>query len=369
MATKIIDRYLTNEVLKAFTAITGILLLIVLSNRFIWYLTKATTGELPIEVVLKIVELYIPELLSYLIPLGFFMAILFAYGRLYTCSEMTVLAACGISTWHIVQLTLRMAFILSVLTAILTLWLIPRVTEIREQVLAEGESFGVMHSLLPGRFQTFSEGRLVFYIESAPAKQKHLTGIFIAERPDNPSQTSKDERGWTVITAEQADVKHDLKTGNFYLRLTHGQRYQGLPGSANYTVVSFQEYGREILKQTEFKPNDTLRLKNSAALFNSSNREDAAELQWRLSLPLTVLILGLIAVPLAEVKPRQGRFVQFLPAIVLYIIYYNLFTVCRRWVATGTLPSLVGVWWVHGLFLFVGLILIAKQIGWIRRKA
>jgi len=363
---RIIARYITKEVLKAFTVITSILLLVVLSNRFVVYLAKAATGELPAGIVFNIVGLYIPELLSYLIPLGLFIAILFTYGRLYVDSEMTVLMSYGISTQYIVRLTLCIALIIAFLTAGLTLWVVPQVAEIRERALSKGEAFGAMQSLLPGRFQTFSDGSLVFYIEDVTPKQKNLKGVFIAERPKSLFNSDNSDRGWTLISAEEANIKRNANSDDFYLVLNKGYRYQGVPGNADYTVVSFKEYGREI-PHVETKPSDTLRLKNSLSLLGSSNHEDIAELQWRLSLPLTVLILALIAVPLARVKPRQGRFAKFLPAVAIYIVYYNLFTISRRWVVSGVLPGFIGVWWVHGLFLLIGLGLIVKETGWLRK--
>lgn len=362
---KIIARYITKEVLLAFAVITGVLLLIVLSNRFAIYLAKAATGELPIGLVLKIVGLYTPELLSYLIPLGFFMAILFGLGRLYIDSEMTVLAACGISANYISRLILMLACLIMTITALLTLWIVPQVTQWREEALSEGEAYGVMQSLLPGRFQTFSEGKLVFYLEDSFKKQEVLKGVFIAERP---REVAEEDHGWTLITAQQAQLKREEETKDFYLVLQDGYRYQGVPGAANYTVVSFKEYGRAIPHETEPVSSDILRIKNNISLLHSTTPEDSAELQWRLSLPLTVPILALIAVPLARVRPRQGRFAKFFPAIVIYIIYYNLFTVCRRWVAASVIPSFVGVWWVHGLFAFLGVLLMVKEFGWRKRK-
>ena len=362
---KIIARYITKEILLAFVVITSVLMLIVLSNRFAIYLAKAATGELPIGLVLKIVGLYTPELLSYLIPLGYFMAILFGLGRLYIDSEMTVLSACGISVGYILRLILTLAFCIMLMTALLTLWIVPQVTQWREEALSEGEAYGVMQSLLPGRFQTFSEGKLVFYLEDSFKKQENLKGVFIAERPRD---VIEGDHGWTLITAEKAQLKREEETKDFYLVLKDGYRYQGVPGAANYTVVRFKEYGRAIPHQTEPLSSDILRIKNNASLLSSSTPEDSAELQWRLSLPLTVLVLALIAVPLARVRPRHGRFAKFLPAIVIYIIYYNLFTVCRRWVAASVLPSFIGVWWVHGLFMLLGIVLMIKEFGWRKIK-
>ena len=363
---KIIARYITKEILLTFFTITSILLLIVISNRFALYLAKAATGELPISLVFKIVGLYTPEFLSYLIPLSFFVAILFAYGRMYADSEMTVLSACGLSSNYIIRLTLTLALIVLLFTGALTVWIVPEVASLREKALHEGEAFGVMQSLMPGRFQTFSDGgRLVFYIEETTQKKGSLKGIFIAERPNNAA--AKPDQGWTVITAEEAHVAADEENHRYNLVLQKGERYQGLPGKADYSVVKFQEYGREIPHQTETVANDALRLKKTMSLMSSKDPEDAAELQWRLSLPLSILILALVAIPLAKVNPRHGRFARFLPAIVVYIVYYNLFTISKRWVTNEVLPQFIGVWWVHILFLSLGLFLIAKESGWLRR--
>jgi lipopolysaccharide export system permease protein len=365
---RIVARYITKEIFWAFLVTTSILFLIVFSNRFAAYLAKAATGELPVTLVFQIVALYTPELLSYLIPLGLLIGLLFSFGRLYADNEMAVLFACGISLQYIIKLTLCFALIVALIVSFLTLWAVPQITAIREQVLSEGEAFGVMQSMLPQRFQTLSDGKLVFYLENTDSNKDTLKGIFIAERPTNIQDETET---WTLITAESARLKRDEKTNHFDLVLKNGHRYQGLPGAADYKVIRFKEYGRGIPEDTSSPTeSDVLRLKSTEYLLNSHDPEEAAEFQWRVSLPLSVLVLALIAVPLARVRPRHGRFAKFLPAIVIYIIYYNLFTVSRRWVAASVLPSFIGVWWVHGLFFMIGLVLVAKACGWrLRLKA
>lgn len=339
--------------------------MIIFSNRFASYLAKAATGELPLGLVFKMVGLYAPELLSYLVPLGLFMAMLFAFGRFYADNEMVVLAACGIKYRYIIQLALSFSIVVMLLMMLLTLGVIPKTTVLREQALSERESFGGMQSMLPQRFQMFAGGEFVFYLEDVFVKENNLKGIFIAERPINIGNT---EEPWTLITAENAHFKQDEKTNQSYIVLKDGYRYEGLPGTADYKVVHFKEYGRAISDKKENTDIDAVRLKNTAELLSKGHTaEDAAELQWRLSFPLSIPILALIAVPLAHVRPRQGRFAKFVPAIAIYIIYYNLITVSKRWIIAGVLPEFIGIWWVHGLFFLAGLGLIAKDSGWYRR--
>jgi len=360
----VIARYLTKEIILTFLAIVSLLLLIALSNRFALYLAKAATGELPVSLVLRLVLLYVPELSSFVIPLGFLLAILFTYGRLHADSEMVVLLACGLGWSYITRLTLMLAAIVTVGVGALTCCVIPRVTFYREQLSSEGEALAVLQSFLPGRFQAMSEGKRIFYLEEASSDNKTLKGVFIAEQPSmNASETAN----WTLLMAEAARIVEESGGHDFYLVLNDGYRYQGRPGTANYTQVKFKEYGRAI-KQTIRPVSDTaVRLRSSASLLKFDTPEDVAEFQWRLSIPLSIPILGLLGVPLAYVRPRQGRFAQFLPAILLYILYYNLFTLSKRWIISGALPSFIGVWWVHLLFLGLGWFLLLKRSGWLNR--
>ncbi len=354
---KIIARYITKEMLTSFLTITGILVLIVLSNRFALYLAKAASGELSLTLVFQIVGLYIPELLAYLIPLGFFTALLLVFGRLYSDSEMTVLFACGMSKASLVRQTLTVALVVMLMTALLTLWVVPKVAWLRKQVLSKGEISGAVQSLLPQRFQTFSDGRLVFYLEDIASKTNVMQGVFIAEQP---TYERIDQR-WVLITAEQARVDQAKEGDDLYLVLQDGYRYQGIPGQADYTTVSFQEYGRALPMDVKSQNAEPLRAQETEVLWRGETPPDLGELQWRLSLPLSVPILALIALPLSRVDPRRGRFSKLLPAFVIYIFYYNLFTVSKRWVAASVIPPTLGVWWVHGVFFLLGVVLLMRD--------
>ena len=96
----------------------------------------------------------------------------------------------------------------------------------------------------------------------------------------------------------------------------------------------------------------------TASLFGSQELRSIAELQWRISLPLLVFIVTLMAVPLSRVNPRQGRFLKLLPAILLYMAYLTLLTYARGWLENGKTPRLLGLWWIHALFLSIGLALL-----------
>src|SRR5690606_15039994 len=97
------------------------------------------------------------------------------------------------------------------------------------------------------------------------------------------------------------------------------------PGQADYRVLQYDRY-RVLLPSPEVSlgPNRSLDDDPTASLWGHPGRAQQAELQWRLSLPLIVLIMTLFAVPMARANPRQGRYLKRLPALLLYMGYLRL---------------------------------------------
>jgi lipopolysaccharide export system permease protein len=108
----------------------------------------------------------------------------------------------------------------------------------------------------------------------------------------------------------------------------------------------------EAVKDLEARP--------TMSLVDSSDPGERAELHWRLTMPLMALVLALLAVPLARLKPRQGRYARVWLAVLIFFLYYNLVAVGKTWIARGTLPEAIGLWWTH---VVVALIALAVILG------
>jgi len=167
---------------------------------------------------------------------------------------------------------------------------------------------------------------------------------------------------WEVLWANQAFAQTDTKSKEDYLILANGSQYEGLPGRADYRVLNFEQYKARLPHPTVELKNDTrtIKTKNLWPLLNP-DKYKAAELQWRFSIPLMVLILTLIAIPLSKANARSGKFAKLLPAIILYIFYANLMFIARNWMISGKISPVVGMWWVHLTILLIGLLLIWRN--------
>lgn len=353
----IIFRYLAKEVFLTLISLTSILVLIFLSNQLIQYLNRAASGSIPGVIIMKLMMLELPTLLSLLIPLGFYIAMLIAYGRLYAESEMTVLRACGYGPGQLLKHSFIMAAVVAVIVAAVMIWASPYIYIERAKLLRTTGIQTLVQTIMPERFHAINDGQQVFYVQSMSRDHTNAEQVFLAKRSKQDNKIR-----WDILWAENAFATTDEKTGEDYIVLQDGKEYQGAPGHADYQIAEFGEY-KARLPHPVVKINDDLRTASMASLWplNNTNRGKAAELQWRLSVPLMVLTLTLVAVPLSRINPRSGKYAKLFPAIIIYILYANLIFIGRSGVASGIIPQWLGLWWIHLLVAALGLFLIWRN--------
>jgi lipopolysaccharide export system permease protein len=350
----IVFRYLSREVLITLSAVSAVLLVITMSGRFVKFLAQAASGQLDPGSLFLIMGFRLPGFLQLILPLGLFLGILLAYGRLYLESEMTVLSATGMSQQRLLGMTMAPALLVALLVAWISLSLAPKGALQFQLLLNQQDAMTEFDTLVPGRFQELNDGSRVTYTEQLSDDRANLGGVFISEKRFG---VNKKDRGISVLVAEKGrqEVRKD---GNRYLILENGYRYDGSPGMADYRAIKYETYG-VMLPKPEISEEVTDRdAMTTSSLFGNPDLKAVAELQWRLSLPLLVFIVTLMAVPLSRVNPRQGRFLKLLPAILLYMAYLTMLISARGALEKGNLSPLLGMWWVHGLFLAIGLALL-----------
>lgn len=353
----LIFRYLAKEVFITLASLIIILLLIFMSNQFVIYLNRAASGQIPGMLVMKLMMLELPNLTGLLLPLGFYVALLLAYGRLYAESEMTVLQACGYGPGQLLKESFIMASVVALLVFVIMVWVSPFIAIERMKLLQTTGIQTLIQTVLPGRFLAVSGGNQVFYVESMNRKHSKANDVFLARRVQKTGESQ-----WDVLWADRAFAETDPDSFEDYLILENGKEYQGLPGHADYQVAEFGHY-KARLPHPKIGMKPDIRTVRTANLWPFMNKDlsKAAELQWRFSLPIMVLTLTLVGVPLSRVNPRAGKYAKLLPAIVIFIIYANFMFIARNWVLAGKVPLWIGMWWLHLAVALFGLLLIWRN--------
>src|ERR1044072_7455839 len=91
-----LDRYIFREVAVTCVAVTVVLLVILLSNQLARVLSQAAANDFPRSVVFSLIGLTSAGYLTVIVPIGFFLAIMLALGRMYHESEMAAIQSCGV---------------------------------------------------------------------------------------------------------------------------------------------------------------------------------------------------------------------------------------------------------------------------------
>lgn len=361
---KIINQYLAREVYAAMLVVIVVLLVIFVSHQFVRFMHMAASGTVPGHGIKILLLLQLPILSAILLPVSLFLAILLAYGRLYADSEMTVLVACGVSPLRLLKTTFGFSTIVMILVALLSLWVNPKVYNYSDRILSGAISQTALDLVKPNSFTPMIKDKLIFYVDATSQNKEQFSRVFVAEQPDLNNPVGKTRL--SLVMAKSAYQKVDKKTGDLYIILTDGYRYVGTPGQKDYQVMKYDEYAVRVQQDIGSGKTDASSTPTLQLWHERHDKLAAAELQWRISLPLSALILTLLGTPLSKIRPRHGRYAKLIPAILLYITYANFLFLAKAWMKSGVLPPVLGMWWVHGIMLLVAIFLIGQQLGWNR---
>lgn len=353
----ILTRYIFKEVLKTSFAVTAVLLLMVASSRFAYYLSRAVAGELDSQAVLTIIVNLIPAYISYLLPLGSFVGLIIALGRMSADNELAVLSANGVSPSKLLKMVAVPILVVTSIVATLSLVIAPYTSRIVEEVLYVQSHTSEFEHIVAGKFQGNS-GKQTIYADAVSEDKSRLLGVFVYNRIDGQRPV--------LIRAESATQYFDETYQAKYLLLKNGTRTQLQMGQKDVSITRFSEMGVRM-----FDANVEVEITHSftiptMTLLDSPSATYRAQLYWRFSLPLMTIIVAIIGLSLSQVNPRQGRFARLLPAIVMFLAYYSMLMRLRDQIGKGVAGAEANVWLLHMCFLALGLWLVYGQT-WLRR--
>ncbi len=360
----LIFRYLAKDLMATTFGVSLALLLVIVSGRFVGYLSEAAAGDLDAGILFAVIGYRIPGFLELILPLAFFLGILLSYGRLYVQSEMTILEACGMSQHRLAVYTFIPGIFVALVVAWLSLDVTPAGLSKAETLFAAQKERGDLESLMARHFHPLQGGRVVTYTEEV-SKEGEMKDVFLAE--NNPD--AEDGRHLVLVVAEKGHQRHAEQEPS-YLVLEKGYRIQGVPGKADYQITQFEEYGQRLDKPRPNRRREKVDTLPTGELIGADQAPKKAALQWRLSVPVLVLVVSLIAIPLSKTDPRQGRFARMLPAVLLYIVYLVMLNGARGMAEDGKISPFLGLWGVHLLFTLIAFALFYWSwiSGWIKQQ-
>ncbi|HXW09931.1 MAG TPA: LPS export ABC transporter permease LptF [Steroidobacteraceae bacterium] len=346
-----LDRYLLREVASTFIAVTGVLLVVLMSNQFARVLGQAAQNDFAGPIVLTLLGLTTLQQLTLLVPIGLFLGIVLALGRLYHESEMTAMTACGVGPLRIYKPIVLLSLVVAALLAVLSFRVVPAAWQKSQDLRVAALRAAQFGALEPGRFRSFAGGDAVFYAERV-GEQGELYDVFVQRNVGDKLEVAMAERAVQrgAGQAEQLFILYD------------GRRYEGVPGAADWRIVEFREHGIPVQLPDTKKVKNREEMKSTPALLGSDAPRDRAELAWRTAVPIMALALMVLAVPIARLRPRQGRFTRVGLAVLAYFLYSNLLAAARVWIEKDAPAGQLGLWWVHLVPLAIAGLLLWQEL-------
>jgi lipopolysaccharide export system permease protein len=344
----ILSRYLIREIAAPFALILAVLTVLFASYSAADFLSNAVNGLLPMNMLAALIALRVLIAQEVLIPISLYLAVVLSFGKLNGTSELTAMAALRVSPMRVMGAVLGLSAALAGVVGGLSLFARPWAYEKSHALSKQAEGMLDVNTMEAGTFYVGQGGRQVTFLGRRSGPNSPAQDVFV--RIEDRDRTE-------IIHAEHAYVLPQTAATEGTKILMRGVHIYEI-GSRDGRPDRALTAGEMVLRINTHPPEPpaySSLAASTAQLAKSDAPADIAELEWRLSTPVSTLLLGLLGVPLSRGKPRQSRYTKFGAVILIYSAYYMLCSFARTVVQHGQVPAFPGSWWVQAL---LGLVLL-----------
>ncbi len=341
------------EVSLTATGIFIVLFVILVSTQSINLLGRASEGRIAVDAVFAMIGFWSLGLFPVLLILTVFISLLTVFTRYWRDMEMSVWLSGGLSLrdWirPVLSFAIPFAIIVSMLSLLTTPWAAQR-SKAYAETLKQREELSVV---APGVFKEIGAKKRVYFVEKFSADTGSAQNIFMQDVTDDGRNTVVFARTGYLLT-ENAERK---------LILEDGYRYTGNAGDPDFEVLDFKRFTTVIDQSPKIiTSTDDRRTIKTSQILNSQNPEHQAELIWRLSLPVCIIILSIMTIPLSYYNPRTGHTYNLFFALLIYLVYQNGLTFIRDFIENGSVAPWTGFFLLHGSMLILAFVAMRYRL-------
>ena len=345
-------RTLLREFANLGVAVFLSLFMIALTTRLIRLLGQAAGGRIPSDAVVAFLGFSALNVLPVLLSLTLFITVLLALNRAWRDSEMVIWFSAGLSlaAWMrpVLIFAAPLVFVIGLLSFVIAPWSVQMAEQYRSKIDTRDD----ISRIEPGTFGESRGKQRVYFVESIAGDKNSVQNVFVNSVQHRRTGVMMSERGLTEYAPN----------GDRFLVMMSGRRYEGVPGEADFSIMEYDRYASRIQTKEGDEPEATQKSLSTLGLIENPTRTNRAELLWRMGIPLSALVLALLAVPLSFVNPRAGRSVNLLFALLTYMLYSNLLSISQARVAQGKLAFATGWWLVHAIMIVVLAALFVQRL-------
>lgn len=316
---------------------------IMLTTSLIRILGNASAGRIDTASVLPLIAFNAINFLPVLLVLTLYVAVLSVFTRAHKDSEMVIWSASGQAMTGWIRPVLGFALPFFLLVMVISLFIAPwanRQASEYQQRFAQRED---MSQVAAGQFREAASSNRVFFVESLNESATEVRNVFVTQKQNDRT---------VVVASRGGHIEVDPR-GERFLVLEKGRRYDSIDATGELRLMEFERYGLRLDPKPVRLDDQSAKIKTTMELVLNPEARNLAELLWRIGLPVSALVLALIAIPLASVNPRMGRSINLVGALLLYMVYSNMISLAQAYVAQQKLAFTTGVWVVHLAFILL----------------
>jgi lipopolysaccharide export system permease protein len=357
--------HVLREIVLAVLSVTAVLMLLLVTNQVASVLRRAAEGEIPASLVYELAKLSVGENSVVILPISLLIGILLALGRLYHDSELAAAQACGLGRRQIYG----PAVLVAVLAAGVCAWIAftagPSAAKRTYEIRTEAMRTALTRGLAAGQFRSLGSGAVLYFRERD--EQGLLHEVFFQRPVKTGGERNAPPAGSVeVMLADRASYSLSADGSLYTVILYDGHRHEGVPGQGSWRTLRFAQLTVPLPVPTTTTYRGRADMLTTSQLMADPTPRNLGELHWRIATVCITLLLGVLAVPLSRLRPRQGRYARVGWGVLLYAIYANLLIAGRTLLEQGRVPSWIGLWWVHAVIVVLALAMLWLP-KWIHR--
>jgi lipopolysaccharide export system permease protein len=354
----IFQRALLREFASLAGAVFMTLFVIALTVNLVRLLGRAAVGNVPSDAVISFLGFFALGVLPVLLSLTMFISVLMTLTRSWRDSEMVIWFSSGLSltSWlkPVMLFALPQILLIAVLSLVISPWAAQMATDYAKRLDTRDD----VSRVTPGVFGETGNRDRVWFVESLSGDERSVQNVFLSSARGERISVSMSRSGHTELA----------ENGDRFIVLEGGRRYEGTPGEADFKVTEFGRYAARIEARESHEPSSSPKTRSTMMLIREPTNQHLGELVWRVGIPVSSLILALLAIPMSFVNPRAGRSINLLFAVFTYIVYNNLLSVSQARVSQGRLDFPIGLLLVHLGMVLLLVFLFAQRMQIIRLR-
>ena len=339
----IFNDYLNRNIFRVFLLTSTGMLFFLLFSRSIQLFEKAAADLLDPLIALQILVLRIPDFLTFIIPISFFVSLLVNLGSLYRNNGYLIFFSAGKSNTYLFRTIFGQGALILFCLLSLGLLVAPISKPLAESLYVNQGIEHRLELLSSNRIHNINQSSK-FTFQSRGSQPNTFKGVTFFSIQDS---------GALIISSEEMTTA--IKNKKLYLDFRKGSIL--IDSFDSQSSISFDKHTTHLNLEEELSLAPSFR-----KILDSDDQLGFSQEQWNYSFILLFLNLFLFAFAFSQTRPRESNNQKFVLAGLLFLIYLTFLIAYRNsYTESSNALLYLALWPIHAGFSALGLLILFKS--------